>query len=40
MLETSGTIFYQNFSILIDLGVIEIFIYCATLKINKVKVVE
>jgi hypothetical protein len=40
MLETSGTIIDQNFSILIDPGATERFISIATLKIIKVKEVE
>jgi hypothetical protein len=40
MLETSGTIADQTFSILIDLGATERFISGATLKIIKVKAVE
>jgi hypothetical protein len=40
MLETSGTIIDQTLIILIDHGPTERFIYGATLKIIKVKVVE
>jgi hypothetical protein len=40
MLETSGTIFDQNFSILIDPGATERFISSETLKRIKLKVVE
>jgi hypothetical protein len=40
VLETSGTIVDQNFSILIDPGATERFISSATLKRIKVKVVE
>ena len=40
MLETSGTITNQTFSILIDPGAIERFISSETLKGIKVKVVE
>jgi hypothetical protein len=40
MLETSGTIADQTFSILIDLGATESFISSAMLKIIKVKEVE
>jgi hypothetical protein len=40
MLETSGTIVDQTFSIWIDLGDIEIFVSSTLLKILKVKEVE
>jgi hypothetical protein len=40
VLETSGTIADQTFSILIDLGATERFISSAALKIIKVKAVE
>ena len=40
MLETSGTIFDQTLSILIDPGATESFIYGAMLKRIKVKAVE
>jgi len=40
MLERKDTIANQNFSILIDPGATERFIYSATLKIIKAKEVE
>jgi hypothetical protein len=40
MLETSGMIVDQNFSVLIDLGATESFISSTTLKIIKVKEIE